>query len=279
MLLKRGITIHSELADVAEQLTISDGTKKPGKASGLYYYPGSAVPRAQWRRPGASELKALLAPGQVTDYSKNIYIGEVPAGLKKSLMLLGLHHCTEIDQVIPEVKKKEKEVKKASRKLDAFLRPLSSTGNYKFHRITRAMPGRETITSFYIEGRFIYIGLHIDQSRQFTPYTAAKSGNRISINLGKETRYLAFINLTMIQAVNLVKERSGLPYAKIDSTNISTLFFKYCADYPAVKVALKPYQFYIAPTDNFFHDASTMGSSEIDITIVYTGVFDMPNKK
>lgn len=277
MHLKRGITIHSKLPDIAGQVTINSGTMKPGKATGLYYHPGSAVPKTNWRGLDTAELKVLLDSREVTDFSKSIYIGEVPAAVRKSLIAMGLHNCTEMDQVIPEIKKKEKEVKIASRKLDTFLRPFSSTGTYKFHRITRAMHGRETITSFYIDDRFIYIGLHIDQSRSFTPYTAAKSGNRISINLGRETRYLAFINLTMIQAVNMIKERSGLPYTKIDANNISTLFFKYCPGYPAVKVGVRPYQYYIAPTDNFFHDATTLGNSEIDITIVYTGIFDMPH--
>jgi hypothetical protein len=276
MHLKRGITIHSKLPDIAGQVTINNGTMKPGNATGLFYHPGSVVPKTKWRSLDSAELKVLLGSREFTDFSKSIFIGEVPAALKKSLIELGLHNCTEIDQVIPEIKKKEKEVKAASRKLDSFLRPFSSTGSYKFHRITRAMPGRETITCFYIDGGFIYIGLHIDQSRQFTPYTAFKSGNRISINLGKETRYLAFINLTMIQAVSLIKERSGLLYTKIDANNISNLFFKYCAGYPAIKIGIKPYQYYIAPTDNFFHDATTLGNSEIDITIVYTGIFDMP---
>ncbi len=277
MQLKRGITIHSKLADIAGQVTINSGMRKPGKESGLYYHPGSAVPKTKWRSLNGEEAKVLLVPGPFTDFSKNIYVGEVPVALKTSLMSLGLHHCTDIDQVIPEIKKKEKEVKMVSKRLDNFLRPFSSTGKYKFHRITRAMPNRETITCHYMDNRFIYIGLHIDQSKRFTPHTAFKSGNRISINLSRETRYLAFINLTMRQAVKMVKEGSGLPNEKIDVYNISTLFFKYFPSYPAVKVAIKPYQYYIAPTDNFFHDATTLGNSEIDVTIVYTGVFDMPN--
>ncbi len=276
MHLKRGITLHSELVDIAEQLYINNGTIKPGTASGLYYHPGSVVPKKKWRHLENAEKKVLIAPGQFSDFRRSIYIGEVPAPLRKSLMSLGLHNCKEIDQVIPEIKKKEREVKTLSRKLDVFLRPFSSTGSYKFHRITRAMPNRETITCHFIDDRFIYIGLHIDQSRSFTPYTAANSGNRISINMGSETRYLAFVNLTMIQAVNMIKKRSGLSYTKIDADHIAELFFKYCPDYPVVKAGIKPYQYYIAPTDNFFHDATTLGNSEIDVTTVYTGIFDMP---
>ncbi len=277
MHLKHGITLHSDLPDIAGQVFINNGTTKPGTASGLYYHPGSAVPKKKWRSLDTAEKKALIAPGAFKDFRKSIYIGEVPPALRNSLLSLGLHDCAEIDQVIPAIKQKEKEVKSVSKKLDAFLRPLSSTGNYKFHRITRAMPNRETITCHYIDDKFIYIGLHIDQSRAFTPYTAYKSGNRISINMGSETRYLAFVNLTMIQAANMIKERSGLSAEKIDANHISDLFFKYCPDYPVIKAGIKPFQYYIAPTDNFFHDATTLGNSKIDVTTVYTGIFDMPH--
>jgi len=279
MQLKRGITIHSNLDNIAAQVTINDGTMKAGKATGLPYSPGSTVPKTKWRSLDKAEAKVLVAPGPVTDFRKNIYIGEMPAALKKSLMALELHNCTQMDQVIPQVQKKEKEVKAVSKKLHTFLKPFSSTGNYKFHRITRAMPGWTTVTRLFIKEKeeTVFIGLHIDQSRMFTPYTAGRSDNRISINLSKETRHLALINLTLVQAVNMIKERSGLPSEKIRTDNLCSLFFKYYPDYPAVKLAIKPYQFYLAPTDNFFHDATTLGNKELDVTIVYVGMFDMPD--
>jgi hypothetical protein len=244
----------------------------------LYYYPGSYVPKRKWRSLSIAEKKVLLFHGNISDYRKNIFIGEVPVALRKSIMSLGLHDCTSIDQVMLDVEKQEKPVKKISKQLDTFLRPFSSTGNYKFHRLTLANPNWETITHYFVKDRYAYIGLHVDGSRKFTPYTAFRSGNRISINLGKETRHLAMANLTLIQTVNMIKERSGLPYSKITADNVSTLFFKHCPDYPAVKFGIKPYQYYIAPTDNFFHDATTLGNTAIDITFVYTGLFDMPAK-
>ncbi len=83
------------------------------------------------------------------------------------------------------------------------------TDNFKFHKITRAIPNRETITSFYVDENFLYVGLHIDQSKRFTIHAAHKSGNRISINLGSETRTLIFVNLTLIQVYNLTQCRNG----------------------------------------------------------------------
>lgn len=208
------------------------------------------------------------------DIAKYIYIGQIPDSLREALGSLGLDEVTNLDQVLPEVKKQEEAVRKLSVQLDDFLRPLSSARKYRFHKITRAMPGRETVSNHWIRDKSVYIGLHIDQSRLFTPHTAHKSGNRISINLSKETRHLAFINLSMIQAYKMIKEKTDPAGTVINADNIALLFFQHYPDYPVVRLAVRPYQYYIAPTDNFFHDAMTIGNQKLDVTIVYTGVFD-----
>ena len=276
MQLKKGITIHTPLAGIAEQVAINNGTMRAGKATGLNYYRDSFIPKTTWRSLNSTEEKALISAEPFSEYGKHIFIGELPAGLKRSLITLGLHECTEMDQVVPRVKSREKQVKNISRRIDDLIRPFSSTGHYKFHRITRALPNWATTTRFFINDEFVFIGLHIDQSRPFTPFTAARSDNRISLNLGSETRYLALINLTLKQVVNMIKEKTGLPYSEINTANISTLFFKHFPGYPAIRLAIKPYQYYIAPTDNFLHDATTLYNTKLDVTFVYVGLFDSP---
>jgi hypothetical protein len=277
MNLKKGLTLYSNLAGIAEQLSINGGNVPATDATGLYYHPGSYIPIKEWRRLDLTETRLLLTDKTNADFSKRICVGEIPETLKSSFMALDLQACTQLDQVYPKIKENEEIVKVINQELDTFLRPFSSTKKYKFHRITRAMPNRETITCHWIDERFIYIGLHIDQSKRFTPHTAYKSGNRISINLSKETRWLVFINLTLIQVFNLIKRKADASETEINPDNIAYLFFKHYPDYPAVRIDVKPYQYYIAPTDNFFHDATTYGNREIDITLVYTGLFDRIN--
>jgi hypothetical protein len=274
MQLKKGIRIYSDLSDIADQVAINGGTMLPPESTGLYYLDGSYIPKATWRKPCDKEISLLLTQNKDADFRKSIFVGNIPSDLKGSFEELNLHACTSIDQILPTFGNNEKEVKQINKSLHAFLKNFSSTVNYKFHRITRAMPNRETITCHYVREKFIYVGLHIDQSRRFTPYTAYKSGNRISINLGRETRHLAFINLSMLQVMKMIRECSGLSDASINCNNIGYQFFKHFPEYPVVKLALKPYQYYIAPTDNFFHDATTLGNSQFDVTIVYTGLFD-----
>ncbi|KIO75541.1 hypothetical protein TH53_20030 [Pedobacter lusitanus] len=275
MHLKRGIHIYSDLPGIDEQLSINNGTMPATIETGLNYHTGSYIPKREWRKLEHAEKKLLITDKKNTDFRKSIYVGDIPQHLKDAFRAMGLHDCTQLDQVYPKMKEDEEAVKTINKDLDIFLRPFSTAKNYKFHRITRAMPNRETITCHYIDEEFIYIGLHIDQSKRFTPHTAHQSGNRISINLSKETRYLAFTNLSLIQVFNMVKEKINLTDTDVNPDNIAYLFFKHYPDYPAIRVDLKPYQYYVAPTDNFFHDATTLGNKEIDITIVYTGIFDM----
>jgi hypothetical protein len=277
MLIKEGIKLYSDLANITDQLFINEGTTTPREGTGSNYHAGSYIPRPGWRPVNTKEAGLLLTRNRNIDYRKSIYVGDIPGDLKESFLALGLYECTTFRDILPQFLKKENEVKSLSDQLQTYLRSFSSTNNFKFHKLTRGVPNRETVSGRFVKGQFIYIGLHIDQSRLFTPYTAHKSGNRISINLSRETRYLAFINLSLIQVMNMLREKVNLANTRVDAHNIDYLFFKHFPEYPVVKVGLKPYQYYVAPTDNFFHDASTLGNTEIDVTLVFTGVFDMPN--
>ncbi|HET6256481.1 MAG TPA: hypothetical protein VFE32_20570 [Puia sp.] len=276
MYLKKGLQLYSDLPGIEDQITINDGTVLPPE-SGTYYWPGSYIPKWSWRNLDRAETKLLMTRDRGADFTKSISAGEVTDGVREAVTALELHTLTHIDEVMPQIRKKEEEVKVLNKRLDDFLRRFSPGGNYKFHKITRAMPNRETLTFHYARQKFIYVGLHIDESKSFTPYTAFKSGNRISINLSKETRYLTFVNLSMRQVVKMIKAKADASAPDVNLGNIANLFFTHYPDYPVIRIGIKPYQYYIAPTDNFFHDATTMGNKEIDITIVYTGVFDRIN--
>ncbi|CAL2102581.1 conserved protein of unknown function [Tenacibaculum sp. 190130A14a] len=276
MKLVKGIDIFGGIPNIQNQLQVnSSGVHTAETRNGIQYDANSYIPKHDWRSLSKEETKLLVNnTTQFSNYSKSLYIGEIPHNLKKLFTSLGLENCKHPDEVYPAFEKNKELVKKINEELHFFLENSSSTKDYKFHRITRAMPNRETITCHYIDDAFIYIGLHIDQSRPFKVHTAYKSGNRISINLSNESRTLLFTNLTLIQAYNLLSQKIDVKKTELSPNNITQYFFKYFPDYPVIKMEIKPYQFYVAPTDNFFHDASTYGNKEIDMTIVYTGLFD-----
>lgn len=277
MKLKKGLTVCSSLKTISEQLFVNSGTQAAAfNKGGLKYEDGAHIPKTDWRSLNQREERLLIAPHAEVHYSKNIYIGAIPLKLQKLLEALKLYECVHPDEVRPKFKENEELTKKVTQTLRQFLIKCSSSQDFKYHRITRAIANRDTITCFYEDEKFFYIGLHIDRSTLYDIHTAHKSGNRISINLSQETRTLIFLNLTLIQIFNLLKKKIDTKETVIDPDNIVHYFFKHYPDYPAIKVELKPYQYYVAPTDNFMHDASTLGNKEIDITLVYTGVFDMP---
>jgi hypothetical protein len=47
--------------------------------------------------------------------------------------------------------------------------------------------------------------------------------------------------------------------------------------YPIVRVRIGPGEAYIAPTDNVIHDASTIGSEGLSITLTLRGWFTVPS--
>lgn len=275
MKLKRGIRVFGNVKNLSSQLQINTGTREVLEHNGVQYFEDSYIPLQTWQTVPAPELKKLDATGKkFSHYSKNLYVGQIPKKIEDAFRLLNLDNCKSPDEVFPRFKAHKKDVKKINTVLHKFLEKCSSTGNFKFHKITRAMPDKETMTSFHVEGDFLHLGLHIDQSRHFTIHSAHKSGNRISINLGNETRSLIFTNLSMIQVYNMIREKVDVTTIELNPDTIAPHFFKLYPDYPVLKLDIKPYQYYIAPTDNFFHDASTMGTQQIDITIIYTGIFD-----
>lgn len=275
MKLQKGICLFTEIENVSDQLLVNTGARHVSAYKGTNYFEDSYIPLQTWRSPTKQEVNTLVEDNHnYFNYRKSLYVGDIPKKLKKELQKLGLEDLKDAYKVIPTFKENKSQVIKINKELHAFLGAFSTTENFKFHKITYAIANRETMTSFHVEGAFLYLGLHIDQSRRFTIHSAHKSGNRISINLSSEIRTLIYTNLTMIQVYNLLRKKIDMTTVDINPDTIAQHFYKHYPNYPVVKVAVKPYQCYIAPTDNFFHDGSTSGTKEIDITMVYTGLFD-----
>ncbi|WP_420574197.1 hypothetical protein [Kordia sp.] len=275
MKLRKGIQLFTGIKNVSDQLLVNTGAQHVKEYNGATYFEDSYIPLQTWQIPTQEQLNTLVGTKTTNfDYRRSLYVDDIPKKLKEAFQLLTLKDITDAYDVIPRFQANETHVEKINKELHVFLNKLSSTGNFKFHKITYAIPNRETMTSFYVEGAFLYLGLHIDQSRHFSIHTAHKSGNRISINLSNEIRTLVYTNLTMIQVYNMLKMKMDLTKTPLNPDNIAQHFYTYYPTYPVTKIAVKPYQFYVAPTDNFFHDGSTAGTKQIDITMVYTGIFD-----
>lgn len=132
-------------------------------------------------------------------------------------------------------------------------------------------PGQKWVTVDYKQNR--RVGLHVDQWDQNRPDHTDKSSNRITLNLGRCNRYLLFINLTIGRIMQIIRERVGHNMEFADISSVINYFFNYYPDYPVLRLCLKPYHAYIAPTENMIHDGSTFDSTFPDVTFMSRGYY------
>lgn len=288
MKLKKGISIYNQLPEGYDAVTINSGTvihtEQPAPMvnyNGYKYRPvyedDAYVVKRDWRGLASTEIKYLQANGHRNDYN-TVYLGELPEQLKNDFRRLDLATATSRDEVMEKLKQNAEATKKLNASITSFLQPISGNKPFHFHCLGINFPNIEMVacnTTGLPENHHPkdvqYMGLHNDGTAKMTIHTAHKFGNRISINLGKEPRSFLFVNLSMIQALNMLKKKMDIK--KVHIGNIPQMFFKHFPGYPVIRVQQKPYQYYIAATDNCFHDGSTLGTSTLDICFVYFGAF------
>lgn len=266
-----GTVFHTE--QIAEMVHFQDLHFRPQYEADAY------VVKRDWRSLTPAEIKQLQ-PKEACNSYNTVYLGELPEQLKNSFRELDLAGSKSRKEVFEKFHFNAGKVKAVNNELHAFLSPFSDNKPFSFHCIGTQLPNLEMVAcettnlpKGYHPKDVQYMGLHNDATTQMTVHTAHKFGNRISINLGKETRAFLFVNLSMIQALNMLKKKIDVKAHNININNITKYFFRHFPDYPVIRVQQKPYHYYIAPTDNCFHDGSTLGNTELDITLIYFGFF------
>lgn len=288
--LKKGISIHNQLKESHAAISINSGTvyhaaqvAPPVNFQGHSYTPqyneDAYVIKRDWRALNAGEIDCLQANGNRNDHN-TVYLGDIPEQLKEHFQSLSLTGAKNRAEVMERLAASPEKTKVLSEHINAFLKPLSNNQPFKFHCVGINFPNIELVAcnttklpAGYKPQDIRYMGLHNDGTRDMTIYTANKAGNRISINIGEESRAFLFVNLSMVQAINMLKKKIDIVKHNVNIANISRFFFEHFPDYPVIKICQQPYQYYIAPTDNCFHDGSTLGSTTLDVTMVYFGNF------
>ncbi|THU40345.1 hypothetical protein FAM09_10785 [Niastella caeni] len=290
MRLINGITINNQLQEGYDSVKINSGTvfhteqlAEMVHFQNLHFRPQyeeeAYVVKRDWRSLTPAEIKQLQPKDECNSYN-TVYLGELPEHLKNSFRELDLAGSKSRDEVFEKFYRDAGKVKAVSNEMHAFLSPFSDNKPFYFNCIGTQLPNLEMVAcettklpKGYHPKDVQYMGIHNDGRTKMTVHTAHKFGNRISINLGKEARGFLFVNLSMIQALNMLKKKIDIRAHNINISNISSYFFRHFPDYPVLRIQQKPYQYYIAPTDNCFHDGSTLGNSELDITLIYFGFF------
>lgn len=290
MELQKGISIHNQLKNGFDAVTINSGVvfnrdQVADKVNfeGMSYIPQyedhAYIAKRDWRALTAMELSHIKAGNKRNEYN-TIYLGDLPEQLTKNLERFDLTAAKSMEEVTLKLAGDAQRTKELSSNLNSLLSSLAGGSPFKFHCIGTNYPNLEMVgcnkTKLPVNYKpedIRYLGMHNDSSQKMSLHTAHQFGNRICINLGAEPRSFLFVNLSMIQLINMLKKKIDIKANKVDITNIRRFFFEYYPDYPVIKVEQKPYQYYIAATDNCLHDGSTLGNSLLDITMIYFGGF------
>lgn len=287
--IKKGIVLNHMISDGWARVSINSGTL-PYREQDLravtfrnwnfipLFLDKAVVPKHDWRELISAE-KSILA-GTAHQCHNAVTLGDTTIELKKLFDQLQVTDLTSREAVLNRIRSKPVLVEAISEAMQQFLLPMSQNQPFHFHCIAVNLPNLELVAcdvrklppNFTIPERR-YEGLHNDGTKSMKIHTMHKRGNRMTINLSKESRIFYFTNLTLRQAYQMLKDTVDQTKEKITLHNIAPLFFKAFPDYPVVKIIQKPYEYYIAPTDNCFHDGSTLGNSALDINMVYFGSF------
>jgi len=286
--IKKGIGIHTRLPKGFDAIEINSGVIHHASHEGSQvnyehfsfmplYIDEAYIPKRDWRPLKKEEIQLLTTVSDLKDHN-HIYLGEIPEKAKQYIKEIDFSTCKGREHVMQRFAEHKELTMALNTELSNFLTTISNDKPFKLHCITANLPNVEMVAcditrlpeDFTIPEKK-YMGMHNDGTQFMTLHTTYKHGNRICINLGSETRYFLYINLSMIQVHNMLKEVTDI--SKVNVYNVAETFFKHFPDYPVIRMAQAPFQYYIAPTDNCFHDGSTLGNKELDINMVYFGNF------
>jgi hypothetical protein len=128
----------------------------------------------------------------------------------------------------------------------------------------RNAAGLHTVTRDPFTGR--YVGLHVDTFDRAYDDARVTAGNRISINIGVESRRFLFVPLPF--------KRLFMPGGQNAGTNVVTEFLRTHTGQPVLSLHLDPGEGYIAPTEGMIHDASSLAMRSEDVHVTGRGIFE-----
>ena len=157
-----------------------------------------------------------------------------------------------------------------------YLRPMyEKLDDLEVHNIAFKPAG--LLTSTYDDRRKCYIGLHLDSWEQKPFGETHLARTRICINLGSEPRYFLFYNLSlekMFEALGISLDELRELYPRNSlGQSVGYEFMKRHSSYPVTRLKILPGEAYLAPTENIFHDGSTIDQSTIDVSLTIRGFF------
>lgn len=257
------------------RIQLSSGTEQvQGKAVGEYTFCQEAfIPKEPWLNLNLNQKQTLLDLPTFNDYNKReiVSVIKIPQKYLDPFYSLGTNSIEkpqELATILSHSKYKD-----ATYEINQYLyQYLDNTVNVKPLELTYRKANILTVTRD--DTRKCYLGLHLDNWDKLPLSDRTKSRKRVCINLGKDDRFLLFINLSLQKMLSILQAGDYQFNLTDHLRTIGYSFMKTYPDYPVVKLQIKPGEAYIAPTENLFHDGCTIGQKHIDIHLTVLGHFN-----
>jgi hypothetical protein len=279
--LKPGVKISiDENLTTVDRFSLSDGVIEI--ESDLYpqYSHPAFIPRLPWRQPTALEIDSLITAANREHRSETIAIVKFPESTIENIRNLITWGEREYGEAVtaaeiiahPEYESARSQIQQYLVEKYALVPDIDCR---ELIRCNVDLP-TSTINAIEFLPARLFAGLHLD-SWDYLPFRRRHlARNRICINLGCEVRYFLMINLTLKQIFEtLALVDPDDVYRDYRGVRLPNKFMSAFPDYPVVRLAVHPGEAYIAPTENFIHDATSIDKTVPDWNITFLGNFKM----
>jgi hypothetical protein len=260
--------------DWMDSISISSGTQLvAGLQQNLRakYEPDAVLPNEDWRRPTSEEFLKLVDE-KLFDRVDAVTILRFPirqAGASESSSFRIPPNKNDTFGVRIFAASDTDLVKRVSMYCQTVLGATAENGFSGGLHVNA--PGLLTTTRSGASGP--HVGLHVDNWTKLPIHGRYGCENRICVNIGSESRYFLFVNLTIDRMFDSMAVK-----CKGHGTAVARQFFNNHPTYPVFRVRLRPGEAYIAPTELLAHDASSIEMTDNDVSIMLRGMFPTANK-
>ena len=264
MIFKREIFVKL-YNDDSTRITKSGGCIEADEINGVNSLPLTFVPKMPWKTINDKDKEILFNSGkpQTTDVS----LIKVPRFLKKEFEKLKISEISTQNE-INNLQRTQSYKKLLNQVINYYKKYNDDNIDIIPHSLYFGAPNLSNNT--FNRDKNVYIGMHLDSFERSELGDRINARNRICINLGKDSRYLLFYNISLSTMYELVKEDKDV------KNNVNMIYKKFALKYqetPIYRLEVKPYEAYIAPTEYIIHDGSSWSSHNPDLNLVLRGKF------
>lgn len=265
---KNEIKINLIIGD-SRRITKSKGAVQVSSIEGIECEELTFIPREPWSKISIKEFFELSTTN--SNYC-DITLIKLPKKIKNQFKKIDICECVSYNDI--NFIQRTREYRSVLISLTEYLikHNLDNTEIIK-HAIHLGKPGLKNVTFNSKEN--VYIGMHLDSWESNDLSSRDFSRNRICINLGKQSRYLLYYNISIVTMAIMIDY--DIKNINFDINYIYKSFAMAYPDWPIYKIEIQPYEAYIAPTEFMIHDGSTWGTTHPDISLVFRGKFLFKN--